>query len=278
MTSLRMLTALGAVISMAVARDASPPAGGAGSPLMIALQLEKSTYSLHEPVAATLEIYNRSTASMNLDLGKNAIGNLRVTVTDPTGHQEMRMPPQELPDGLSFPGGITLAASGRYDKDLVLNDWYDFMQSGRYTVRLDLLNQAASLDAATLSATSSLEVGPQDSAELRATCERLGQRALAGHGANADMAAHTLSFAADEVCLPAMAQVFHAGSGPRFSVVAGLARLGTKEALAVVVGEWDSLDKLSRHLVLQAFYTAGRSAILREALAKAGKSLPTATF
>lgn len=278
MTSLRILIALGTAISMAAARDAPAPAGGAGSPLMIALRLEKSTYSLHEPVVATLEIYNRSAASMNLDLGKNAVGNLKVTVTDPTGHQGMRTPPPDLPDGLSFPGGITVAASSRYDKDLVLNDWYDFMQSGRYTVRLDLLNQAASPNTAALSATSSLEVGPQDSAELRATCERLAQRALASRGANADVAAHALSFAANEVCLPAMAQVFHGGFGPGFNVVTGLARLGTKEALAVVVGEWDRLDKLSRQLVLQAFYAAGRSAILREALAKAGKSLPSATF
>jgi len=278
MTSLRTLIALGAAISMAAARNAPAPAGGAGSPLMIALRLEKSAYSLHEPVVARLEVYNRTTAPMNLDLGKNAIGNLRVTVTDPTGHREMRPPPPELPDGLSFPGGITLAAGGRYDKGLVLNDWSDFTQSGRYTVRLDLLNQAASPNAAELSATSSLEVEPQDSAELRAACERLAQRALAGSGANADVAAHALSFATDEVCLPAMARVFHAGFRPRISVVDGLARLGTEKALAVIVGEWDSLDKLSQQIVSQAFSIAGRIAILREALAKAGKSLPSASF
>ncbi len=278
MTSLRMLIALGAAISMAAARNAPAPAGSAGSPLVIELRLERSTYSLHEPVVATLEIHNRTTASMDLDLGRNAIGNLRVSVTDPTGHQEMRTPPPELPDALSFPGGITLAAGGNYEKELVLNDWYDFMQPGRYTVRLDLLNQVASPNTTALSAASSLDVGPPNPAELRATCERLAQRALAGSGANAEVAAHALSFAADEVCLPAMAQVFHAGFGPRFSVVAGFARLGSKKALAVVVGEWDSLDKLSQQLVLQAFYTAGRSEILREALTKAGKSLPSATF
>jgi hypothetical protein len=278
MTSLRMLTALGAAISMAAAHHAPAPASGAGSPIMTALRLEKPTYSLHEPVVATLEIYNRTTASMNLDLGKNSIGNLGVLVTDPTGHREMGKLPPELPDGISFPGYITLPASGRYDKELVLNDWYAFTQLGRYTIRLDLLNQAASPNATALSATSSLEVGPQNSAELRATCERLAQRALAGSGANVDVAAHALSFAADEVCLPAMARVFHAGFRPRISVVDGLARLGTEKALAVIVGEWDSLDKLSQQIVSQAFSIAGRIAILREALAKAGKSLPSATF
>jgi hypothetical protein len=278
MTSLRMFIALVAAISMAAARNAPAPAGSEGSPLLIELRLEKSNYSLREPVVATLEIHNRTTASMDLDLGKNAIGNLRVTVTDPTGHQEMRTPAPELPDGLSFPGSITLAASGHYDKDLVLNDWHDFTQPGRYTVRLDLLNQVAIPNTTALSTTSSLEVGPQNSAELRATCERFAQRAIAGSGATADVAAHALSFAADEVCLPAMARVFHAGFGPRISVVDGLARLGTEKALAVIVGEWDGLDKLSQQIVSQAFSIAGKIAILREALTKAGKSLPSATF
>jgi hypothetical protein len=54
--------------------------------------------------------------------------------------------------------------------------------------------------------------------------------------------------------------------------MAGLARLGTKAALAVVVDGWNELDELSQQLVLQAFAMAGRCAALREALEKAGKT------
>ena len=154
----------------------------------------------------------------------------------------------------------------------MLNDWDDFAQPGRYAVSVELLHQAAVPSPATLSAAASLEVGPYDPVALRASCERLAQRALAGGGERATAAAHALSFAADAACLPAMAQLFHAGFGPRYAVIAGLARLGTKEALAVVVGGWDGLDELSRQLVRQAFAAAGRSAALGDALEKAGKA------
>jgi hypothetical protein len=221
MRLLRMLAclALAAAPSTAATQSAPMPADIAGSRLVIALRLEQPTYSLHEPVVATLEIHNRTAASVDLDLGKNARGNLMVAITEPDGHREARQP-LELPDGISFPGNVAVAAGGSYEQDLVLNDWDDFAQPGRYAVSVELLHQVAVASPSTLSAAASLEVGPRDPVALRTFCERLAQRALAGSGERATAAAHSLSFAADEACLPAMAQVFHAGFGPRYAVIA----------------------------------------------------------
>jgi hypothetical protein len=272
MSSLRMLAclALAAAPSAVAAQSAPLPADVAAGRLAIALRLEP-TYSLHEPVVATLEIHNRTAVPVDLDLGKNARGNLLVTVTEPDGHREVRQP-LEPPDGIFFPGNVAVPPGGSYETDLVLNDWDGFAQPGRYAVSVELLHQAVVPSPATLAAAASLEVGPYDSGALRTSCERLAQRTLTGRGERATAAAHALSFAADEACLPALAQVFHAGFGPRYAVMAGLARLGTKAALAVVVDGWNGLDELSQQLVLQAFAAAGRSAALHEALEKAGKT------
>jgi hypothetical protein len=242
--------------------------------LSIVLALDHATYSLHEPVLGTLEIHNQASKPVDLDLGKNAKGNIMITITEPSGRTAARTLP-ELPDGISFPGTVTVGPGGQYQHGLVLNDWDDFAQMGRYVVRVEILRQAGLPSERKLETSTSLEVGTRDPAALRSACQHLADISLNGSGERASAASHALSFAADDACLPALAQVFRASFGQRYLVIRGLARLGTRDALAVVVEGWDGLDKLSRTLVLQAFDAEKRGDALRRALEKAGKAWRT---
>lgn len=275
MSSLRRLSilVLGAATSMLPVRGVRPSTIDIDvvDRVFIVLTLDRSTYSLHEPVLCTLAIYNKTSRPVDLDLGKNAKSNITVTITEPGGRTQARTS-LGLPDEISFPGTVTVAPGGSYQHDLVLNDWDDFAQVGHYMIHLELLRQKALPSDSKLASSASLEVGAHDPIALRSACERLADVSLKGSGERATAAGHALSFAADDACLPALARVFRAGFGQRYHVIRGLARLGTRDALSVVVDGWDGLDNLSRTLVLQAFDAEKRGDALRRALEKGGKA------
>ena len=99
-------------------RAAEPPANA----VTLQLVLERSLWSLHEPVLVTLEAVNSSSSPISLDLGRDFKGNLRVVFTEPGGQVTVGGLP-ELPDGLYLPGTMKLTPGQTYREPLVLNDW-----------------------------------------------------------------------------------------------------------------------------------------------------------
>jgi hypothetical protein len=253
-------------------RAAEPPANA----VTLHLVLERSFWSLHEPVLVTLEAVNSSSFPISLDLGRDFMGNLRVVFSGPGGQVTVgRLP--ELPDGLYLPGTIKLAPGQTYREPLVLNDWHAFAETGAVKVDISLPvdRQPGLPDVLTASAAASLEIGPRDAAQLAATCKQLEAKALHGKAESAAQAGHALSFADDETCLPALEQVLRQSPFARYEALRGLARLGAVSAVAAVVNAWEILDPFQAATALADFDAQGIGASLRAALAKAGKSLPS---
>jgi hypothetical protein len=273
------------MLVMGLALAVAPRIGAAAEepavPLSLRLDFARANLSLHEPVVPVLEIANGTGGTIHLDLGKNFMSGLAVSIRNPSGHIGAGQLPPEPPDGIYLPGTVALQSGQTYRQTLVLNDWYAFGTVGSYaiTVSLPVAPQPLVPAPMTLSATVVLEILPRDVALLTATCTELATRAVKGNVEIAMVAGDALSYATDEACLASLARVASDARYAKYEALRGLARIGTPGAVEAVVSAWDGLDSAEKSNALADFQILGGSdAVLRKALANAGKSLPPAIF
>lgn len=224
---------------------------------------EEVVLSMGEPVFAELRVRNESIGPVRIDFGRNFLGNVHLVVNGVTA------PPPGMPPGggISFPGEATLKPGEVYARRLLLNEWHDFSEPGKYEIRLMLESQPIRLEAS-----MTLEIGPRDPARLAEVCEELATMAKSYHAEQARQAGKALSYAGDKACLPAMVRVLKESFTGKEGAIAGLARLGTPAAIQAIVDAWDSLRWDQRAGAFQELWKRGKQDDLRAALAKAGKS------
>jgi hypothetical protein len=229
-----------------------------------ALTPESETFSLHEPILAELSLQNRSQMPVQIDFGRNFQGNIRLVVNGASA-----LPPQLPPEGgLSFPGEVEIKAGGSYSRLLLFNDWFHFEKPGRYEVRFVLESPPLHIEA-----NATVTVGPRDPERLAKSCAKLAEQARSYEADPATRAAKALSFADDEACLPALAEVVRRSFHGKEGAILGLARLGTPQAIEVLVGEWDKLRVDQMEVAYGELERQGKLESLRAALLKAGKQL-----
>jgi len=247
-------------------------AGGEQGGLEVSLRLQSEVFSQHGPVDAVLSIQNNSQGPVKLELGLDFKGALLVTFHLPDGTLAKRQYPQEA-DGFGAIGRLALAPGQTFDDTLVLNDWQGFDELGSYEVAVELppVQEPAWLRSKGLITSGRFRVVPRDPAQLEAACRRLQAAALGREPRSVMAAAHALSFATDEACLPSLVAVLRASFLGRDGAIRGLARLGPAGAVAAVVSAWDDLDQHFRESALREFRFAGRESALREALQRSGK-------
>jgi len=229
--------------------------------ISVQLELERTALTLGEPVFAVLRLRNESVKPVKVDFGRNSIGNIYLVVN---GFKAS--PPGLRPDGgISFPGEATLEPGTILTRRLLLGEWYDFDKVGSYGIRLVLTSNPIHIES-----TVALEIGARDSARLAEACERVFSTAILPEAEPALLAAKALSQVSDEACIPVMVRTlkesFHAKEG----AIAGLARIGTDEAIQALVEAWEELRWDQRALAFQKLWPGGQDD-LRAALVKAGK-------
>jgi hypothetical protein len=224
-------------------------------------------FSLHEPVVAVLRLENGSGHTVDLDLGLNHRGALVFTFTQPDGRQVVRHLPEDF-DGFGEVGQVNLKPGESYREGLVLNDWQPFDQVGTYQYQMTIAvsGQPGPGPAPALTAAGSFRVTPADANLLAAACGRLAKLALGQNATAAREAAHALSFANDEACLPALLQALAGCFTCRDDVLLALARIGTPQAARGVADAWTRLDGHSRKTAVADFTQAGKAPLLNAAL------------
>jgi hypothetical protein len=235
--------------------------------IKLSLRLSEPAFPLHAPVFATMEILNEGTLPVSIDLGKNSKGNLRLVFNLPDGRTINALPYKLPPDGVFVPGAVVLRPGATYTQQLLLNEWQEFALVGKYRVLVRIEQSPGSCIGEGLSAVTGIEILPRDEPRLTKICNELATAAVSLNAASATTAAEGLSFTGDEACLGALVRVLKGDARGRSWALTGLARIGTKEAVAAVAGEWHRFDEFDQAEALTVFTTNGKSQALLAAVA-----------
>ncbi|HSA91560.1 MAG TPA: hypothetical protein VLE48_00985, partial [Terriglobales bacterium] len=107
-------------------------------PKYVRFSLEKERLTLGDPVLLDLEISNPWPHALEVDLGEDSKEHLYIFIDDPLGRRKVRTA-RPRKEGLLFLGRVRVAPGETYSQTLVLNEWFEFRQTGRYRIfaRLD---------------------------------------------------------------------------------------------------------------------------------------------
>jgi hypothetical protein len=213
---------------------------------------------LKRAVIATLELENRSSEPVVVDLGFSGKGNLSVSVVTPT-RGLVRAPRLQEPEFHSG-GTVRLKPQERFSQSILLNEWVQFDAVGDYEVMIDIDGRMSTSAGKPVEGVKeracSVKVGPRDEQALRAACDELSREALTAPGFPArDAAARALGYVSDPVAVSHLEDVLRRTDSRSVASIAadGLIRIGGAEARA-------ALERVSREAA------EDRAAVARGAL------------
>lgn len=218
-----------------VALDGANPSGQSRPQDAISFTMPASL-SLHEPIVAVLAIENTRNEPIQVDLGDDHTGNLRVTLRQGSAAPA---PSQKLPTGGIVRGGeISIAPGERHQERLVLDDWFVFDRPGAYEVDIRLTTPIRTASGAPVSsppgAALRFELLPRSEAVLRDTCARLTNILLtSANVGDVHQAARELSAVRDPIAVAYVGQVLDATDRVDSILVRGLVRVPGPEARAL---------------------------------------------
>ena len=142
--------------------------------------------SAGEPVLLRVHVQNTTSEPLDLDLGDDSKGNILIAVIDPAGKRnEKSTPDPSTQSGMTFFGGRRLEPREKESETLVLNEWFEFKEIGRYQITIQLKEPpkigGRSISIPTISL--NLEVTPYDPKQLESACRVIAAevvRPLAG--------------------------------------------------------------------------------------------------
>ncbi len=238
MTSSRQaLHALGRISFLLVGLAAlSSVESEATPPKYVSFSLERARVTLGEPVLLNLQIVNQLSQQLEIDLGADSQEHVQVVIEDPHGKRATRpaKPPKE---GIVFSGKVRLAPGETYSQTLVLNEWYNFLETGRYRILVRLGAPLHSTQAVipTDDFTVEIEITAKDRDRLAAACRSLLTRVQqAPSVASAQQSANALSYVDDPIVVPFLEEVL---SDWRVvgTAISGLQRIRSPEAVAALI-------------------------------------------
>lgn len=267
--SMPLLLVLLAVVSVPCSSD-----GRTGSDpknvILATLAADKSSFSLFEPVTATLVVQNRTqndiTASVNLDRS------LRFTVRAPDGlTKHIAAPPTA--GGIWVPTDLVVPAGGSFRKSLLLNEWIDFRKTGTYEIRVSLIHSGFEQRGhlAEEGRPCTIQILPADVASLDEECRRLSRVALDVDAERASRAARALSFVQHEVCIDDLKSLLEGSFHGKVGAIKALVGIGSEAAIRTLVEQWDSLRWDEQATARSEAVMKGLGPELDEALLESGK-------
>lgn len=199
--------------------------------------------SLREPVLLVFSVKNNLDRPVTLDLGQDRKENFLFTVTRPDGSVV------ELPRmsrmGLARVGKVRLEPGQTHRQELLLNEWYEFAEPGRYEIGVWLAATAMTADGTEAAFVDqhhvTIGIGARDGERLKQVCRELLRRASGTRSFDdASAAARKLSRINDPVAVPYLGRLL--ASNPMMDNVAvnGLERIGSAEAVDVLIDALDS--------------------------------------
>jgi len=187
-------------------------------------------------------------------------------LTLPNG-QKLQTPKLTGPPGggVYFQSQPTLKPSQQYTQRLLLNEWYDFPIVGEYRVKL--VSDVTFKNTAEQSVSSSapnefvLKVGTQNNEQLRSICNGLATKALSEAEVQPRVeAAIALSYVQDPIAIPYLSFLLESGTPGAKNVngyaLTGHPRIGTDEALEVLLSAWGRADSEDKRSIASALQSA----------------------
>src|SRR2546423_2611542 len=104
----------------------------------VSYSLMSDQLTLHEPIIVAFAVKNNLSRQINLDLGEDRKGGFSLTVTRPDGKRAKL--PKYIAESLYIAGKSSLSPGQTYEHKLLLNEWDDFDEVGKYRVEISLDN------------------------------------------------------------------------------------------------------------------------------------------
>jgi len=203
----------------------------------------KSGITLHEPVVAMFSVHNGLSRPITLTLGAQSIQFFEFSLTTPDGQVLKRSFPLgwDPAEVVIFNGeGEAVVAPGAvYEHPLLLNRWFSFETPGTYSLTSQLTTNIEVSGGQSIppqSRTIRLDIKPRDPVRLKKVCEELARQVdLAPNAEAAQNPALRLGYIDDPVAVPYLAEVLEENKLIDHLVIPGLERIGTSEAVEVLL-------------------------------------------
>jgi hypothetical protein len=198
---------------------------------------ERSDLVLHEPLDVVLTIHNAGPEAAVIDLGADRKSGITVKMQLPDGTEKVGRIP--VHGDVSRIGRITLKPGQSYSQDLIINEWTEFGVPGLYRIAV-LFDNPIIMPDGTTSKLGPINivanVGPQNDEILRRFCDDTLRKLLTADSSEAALnAAGALSYVQDPVAVPYLRQAFGNPHRVHSSLVSGLERIGTHDAIEVLL-------------------------------------------
>lgn len=213
--------------------------------ISISFKLSESDVTLNEPVFVDFSVHNRFLESIRLDLGHNRKGNFEFTITEPDGSIVSGHRPKE--EGFGRLGEISLEPNEKYSQRLLVNEWYQFIESGKYIIEIKLTKPLITLSGALIepkpSGSLPLHILPRNQKRLNQVCKNFLHTAIESPDIEkAAEAALALSYINDHITVPYLAKGLKEKRLIWQYAIPGLARIANGEAIEILISIMKSKD------------------------------------
>jgi hypothetical protein len=220
--------------SVACASAAEPAQNLPSSPGVAISYTSPGQQSLNEPVIVAFKVTNSLSQPVMLDLGEDRKGAFSFTLIKPDGVKV------ELPrfarEGISRIGKISIRPGETFSQNLLLNEWYEFTQPGKYILRGTLtqpiFTASGPLNEKDKGFEKTLEIGPRDELALTKTCDSLAAKIETSSSYEEALgAAQALSYVRDPIAVAYLRRAMNARKLVEPIAISGLERIANEEAV-----------------------------------------------
>ena len=211
---------------------------------LFAFSLVASEVTLHEPVFVDFSVHNDLQENITFDLGHDRKSNFEFTITKPDGVTFRA--PRLSEEGLGRVGRISLKPGESYKQKLLVNEWYQFVEPGKYKLSVRLAVPGTTQSGRPIEFTANddlvLQIHPRNPAKLEEVCRNLTQAALTSTDAEeATNAVITLSHIQDPIAVPHLEEVLKRGKGWQHAIP-GLGRIANERAIEMLISIMEKHD------------------------------------
>jgi len=228
-----------AVASVIVALSAQLSSGNQVAPSGVDVYFDAdSQLVLGEPLIVRSTIRNRSAESVDINLGWNRKGAVRLRLRNPNGN-EIDVPALASSGGVSRTRTVRIDAGSSYSQQYIIDEWISPEQIGTYTVTMTVIasvqGSRGPIVAAYPDNSFVVDVKPRDAATLQRRCGVLAIRATEeSHASDRIDAAAALSYFKDPTAVSCIDTVLQKTTMFDSVLARGLMLIGTENARAVL--------------------------------------------
>jgi hypothetical protein len=248
-------TILGLCCSLLVMATAATTSHAPKAPKQVDVhfRFQEGVATLHEPVVLLFEVHNGLKQPITVTVGSLTRQFYDLTLTTPRGQVLRKDPFNGQVDIVTLGDGKIIVAPGAdYKEPLVMNQWFPFESQGTYSLTSKLTSDIETADASfqAESQTAQLLINARDPTRLNKICADLEQQAeMTSTAEAAQFPALALSYANDPIAVSYLARLLSAHTLAYEKAVKGLERIGTDEAVEVLLSalneNWGDIAELA---------------------------------